>query len=145
VGDPYEVLGVRPGAAPDEVRRAYRELVRRHHPDRHVDVSSEQRAALHTRMAEITAAYRMLNDPKELERFRRLQQRRERGRTSAAEPGRDGVRFAAADPRRGGGVAPAPGDPDFDYRKRAASEFEVSDTPLEPLPREFRRKRRRPR
>jgi curved DNA-binding protein CbpA len=142
MGDPYEVLGVTPGATPDEVRRAYRELVRRHHPDRHGDVPPERRAGLHRRMAEITAAYRMLNDPKELERFRRLQQRRERGRTSTTEPGRDGVRFAAADPRRGGGVGPAAGDPDFDYRKRAASEFEVSGTPLEPLPRRFRRKRR---
>jgi curved DNA-binding protein CbpA len=143
MGDPYEVLGVAPGATPDEVRRAYRELVRRHHPDRHIDVPPERRRALHTRMAEITAAYRMLNDPKELERFRRLQQRRERGRTSTAEPGRDGVRFSAADPRRGGGVRPAPGEPDFDYRERAASEFEVSGTPLKPLPRKFRRKRRR--
>jgi curved DNA-binding protein CbpA len=143
MGDPYEVLGVTPGATTDEVRRAYRELVRRHHPDRHVDVPPERRKVLHRRMAEITAAYRMLNDPKELERFRRLQQRRERGRTSTTEPGRDGVRFAAADPRRGGGVGPAAGDPDFDYRTRAASEFEVSDTPLEPLPKRFRRKRRR--
>jgi preprotein translocase subunit Sec63 len=29
----YEVLGVRPDARPDEVRDAYRELARRHHPD----------------------------------------------------------------------------------------------------------------
>jgi molecular chaperone DnaJ len=43
MGDPYEVLGVTPGATPDEVRRAYRELVRRHHPDRHIDVPPERR------------------------------------------------------------------------------------------------------
>jgi len=30
---PYEVLGVRPDATPDEIRRAYLTLARRHHPD----------------------------------------------------------------------------------------------------------------
>jgi curved DNA-binding protein CbpA len=143
VGDPYEVLGVAPGASAEAIRRAYRELVRRHHPDRHADVADHERAVLHARMAEITAAYRMLNDPLELERFRRLQRQREQGRRSTTEPGRDGVRYAAADPRRGGVVEPAPGDPEFDYRKRAPSEFEVSDIPLDPMPRWRTGKRRR--
>ncbi len=32
-GDPYRVLGVAPGASPDEVRCAYRRLAKRYHPD----------------------------------------------------------------------------------------------------------------
>lgn len=32
-GDPYRVLGVAPGASADEVRRAYRRLAKRYHPD----------------------------------------------------------------------------------------------------------------
>ena len=31
--DPYEVLGLRRGASPREIRAAYRTLARRHHPD----------------------------------------------------------------------------------------------------------------
>lgn len=31
--DPYAVLGILPGATPQEVQRAFRDLVRKHHPD----------------------------------------------------------------------------------------------------------------
>lgn len=50
----------------------------------------------------------------------------------SAQPGRDGVHFQARDPATGGGIEPAPGDPDFDYRCRASSEFTVSNGPYEP-------------
>ena len=129
--DPFEVLGVPSDAAQELIRRRYRELVARHHPDREPSDTREQRQAAHDRMASITAAYRMLNDPDELERFRRLQRARRSGRRSA-QPGRDGVHFQARDPSAGGGIEPAPGDPDFDYRKRAPSEFTVSSGPFEP-------------
>jgi curved DNA-binding protein CbpA len=32
--DPHDVLGVRPGASPEELHDAYRRLVKLHHPDR---------------------------------------------------------------------------------------------------------------
>jgi hypothetical protein len=53
--DPYAALGVRPGASPEDVARAYRELAKRLHPDlRPGD------AAAAARMAEVNAAYAAL-------------------------------------------------------------------------------------
>ena len=34
VGSPHEVLGISPGASKDQVQRAYRELMKRYHPDK---------------------------------------------------------------------------------------------------------------
>lgn len=130
-GDPYDVLGLARDATDAQIRRRYRELVTRHHPDRLGDVPPDQRQAAHDRMAEIAAAFRMLSDPTELERHRRLMRARRRG-TRSSEPGRDGVHFRAGAPETGGGIEPAPGDPDFNYRRRGPTEFSVSNGPYEP-------------
>ena len=37
VTNPYEVLGISPSASNDEVKKAYRELSRKYHPDSYVD------------------------------------------------------------------------------------------------------------
>jgi hypothetical protein len=58
---PHEVLGVPPTATADEVRAAYRRLVRQYHPDLHVgDPDRERRAE--EQMKVINAAYRALGD-----------------------------------------------------------------------------------
>jgi hypothetical protein len=51
--DPFSVLGVAPGASPDEVAAAYRELAKAWHPDRRGEAGEE-------RMAEINVAYELL-------------------------------------------------------------------------------------
>jgi hypothetical protein len=53
---PREVLGVSPGAGEAEIRRAYRRLALRFHPDRDPGPLAAER------FAEITAAYRTLRD-----------------------------------------------------------------------------------
>jgi len=52
--DPHEVLGLSPGAAPEEVSASYRRLAKEWHPDRGGGRAAE------LRMAEINAAYDLL-------------------------------------------------------------------------------------
>ena len=54
--DYYDVLGVSPDAGAEEIRRAYRQLARRYHPD----ISGEERA---TAFLEASRAYEVLRDP----------------------------------------------------------------------------------
>ena len=54
--DYYDVLGVLPGAGADEIKRAYRQLARRYHPD----ISGDDRAAV---FLEVSRAYDVLSDP----------------------------------------------------------------------------------
>lgn len=54
--DYYEVLGVSADAGADEIRRAYRQLARRYHPD----ISGDDRGMA---VAELARAYEVLRDP----------------------------------------------------------------------------------
>ena len=91
----YDTLGVRDGADPDDVRRAYLELARRLHPDRWIDASATERADAERRMQEVNEAWRVLGNP-----GRRLAYdagRRRPGSAGAGAGAHRGVPFPSGD------------------------------------------------
>lgn len=93
-GDPYRVLGVRPGASLAEVGRAFRRLARARHPDVAGPGSAEE-------YRRIRAAYEHLTRRADAAKMD-AQRLDDAGRAATAPPGRRiPVRVRSASPRRG--------------------------------------------
>ena len=69
--DPYKVLGVNPGATQEEIKRAYRSLAKKYHPD--LNPGNEYAAE---KMNDINAAYDILTKPG-AERYRQTYSRKQ--------------------------------------------------------------------
>lgn len=64
--DPYDVLGVSKSASPADIKKAYRQLAKKYHPDRNKDdVKAKER------FAEINSAYEIVGDEKKKAQFDR--------------------------------------------------------------------------
>jgi DnaJ-class molecular chaperone len=91
--DPYDVLGVAKSASAGEVKKAFRRLAKKHHPDQNKNDPKAQ-----ARFAEINTAYEILGDEKKRAEF-------DRGEIDAEgkprHPGFDG--FPGGFRRSGGG------------------------------------------
>jgi len=59
----YEILGVRPNATQDEIRKAFRRKSSHYHPDRNKSSDANEK------MAEINRAYEILSDPEKRDRY----------------------------------------------------------------------------
>jgi curved DNA-binding protein CbpA len=89
--DPYALLGVLPTATAQEIARAYRRLLRDHHPDTRTGVQPGPDHPL--ALDEVRAAYALLRDPAARAEYDRA--RADRGRAPAAPPSQP-----RPDPRR---------------------------------------------
>jgi DnaJ-domain-containing protein 1 len=58
--DPYELLAIRRDATPDEITRAYRDQLKRYHPDRVAGLGDELQRLAHERTIAIQRAYEAL-------------------------------------------------------------------------------------
>ena len=96
--DYYQVLGVDRGAAEAEIKKAYRRLVRKHHPD--VNKATDAQV----RMQELNEAWAVLQDPEKRAAYDRLGQRWHGGGDFQPPPDWDaGFEFAGA-PGAGNGA-----------------------------------------
>jgi DnaJ-class molecular chaperone len=62
--DPYEALGVKPDASPDEIKKAYRKLAKKYHPDSTGGDKSKE-----DRFKEISTAYDIVGDPEKRAKY----------------------------------------------------------------------------
>ena len=70
--DPYSVLGVSSNASDQEIKRAYRELARKYHPDNYANNPLADLAE--EKMKEINEAYEILSDPEKRKKYDDQQQ-----------------------------------------------------------------------
>lgn len=97
--NPYQTLGVKPGASSDEIRKAYRKHAKKLHPD--LNPGDKQAEG---RFRELSAAYDLLSDPAKRARF-------DRGEIDA-----EGHEiFSHAANARGAGFGGGPGNVHFSF------------------------------
>src|SRR6187200_1467446 len=63
--DYYKVLGVDKKASQDDIKKAYRKLARKYHPDTNKEAGAEER------FKEISEAYDVLSDPEKRKKYDR--------------------------------------------------------------------------
>jgi molecular chaperone DnaJ len=101
--DFYKVLGVDRKAKPDEIKKAYRRLARKYHPDVNPgDKSAEERFKL------ITEAHDVLSDPKKRPVYDRFGQYSDSLADAAAKGATGGYGFPGGGAAGGGGGRTAP-------------------------------------
>lgn len=58
----YEILGVNSDSGKDEIKKKYRDLAKKYHPDRMINASEKEKAEAEKKFREINDAYTILSD-----------------------------------------------------------------------------------
>ena len=103
--DYYEALEVPRDASTDDIRRSYRKLARKYHPDVNKDEGAEDR------FKEISEAYEVLRDPEKREKYDRFGENWKTGQDVSGAQGFEGFDFGGG----GAGGAGGPGGVRFDF------------------------------
>jgi len=90
--DYYETLGVQRSATEEEIKKAYRKLARKHHPDVNPgDKSAEEK------FKAINEAYEVLSDPEKRKRYDQLGANWKAGADFTPPPGQEGFQYEYRD------------------------------------------------
>jgi DnaJ-class molecular chaperone len=84
--DYYEILGVARDASPEEIKKAYRKLALKWHPDRH----REDKATAEAQFKRVSEAYEVLSDPDKRSKYDRFGRDYKQGQEFEPPPGADG-------------------------------------------------------
>jgi curved DNA-binding protein CbpA len=94
--DPYKVLGLSRGASQEDIRKAHRTLVRKHHPD-----ANPEDPRAEERFKQVQRAYEVLSNPEKRQEYDKRFRTSSRGTSSR---GSSGSPRAGAGRRAGGGT-----------------------------------------
>lgn len=65
----YDILGVKKDASKDDIRRAFKKLSVKYHPDKHINDSEEDKKKVEDKFKEINEAYETLSDDKKRQEY----------------------------------------------------------------------------
>lgn len=67
--NPYEILGVAKNASDSDIKKAYKKLVLKFHPDKQHGKTDEEKKKIQQKMSQINEAYSILSDPKKKQQY----------------------------------------------------------------------------